>query len=393
MKELMSLHYLVNCVAGFSFLSSAMFMALVHVPYAPMWSRLRKCKHYLSLVFLVVGLSCGKTIFLHLAPTPDIVVTSTLVSAGIQSLLFACTGITFVNPNWVNRGWICRNIALILTYSILLFMGLILWRPWFWISAIVACIIYFSLLISYQVAFFGQYNQCVRHTDTLTDEYSERRYAWIKHFFIAVSVLGVSAGIAPFLPTAYYDIWMLVAALFYVYVVLGFVNYLGNTAVLVNKVFNTDRRQEAHDESLLSKNSVPSMLGQQQPAEADSIDFSDLESALERWVAEHGFVKNDLVSEDFAHSLGVNLATLRAYFSQKYQMDFRQWRNKLRIEYACQILRENPDYSYDAIAEMVGICDRSNFMRIFKKMTGQTPREYSAQRQYSKDQPGSVGMS
>lgn len=361
MKELMSLHYLVNCVAGFSFLSSAMFMALVHVPYAPMWSRLRKCKHYLSLVFLVVGLSCGKTIFLNLAPTSEIVVTSTLISAGIQSLLFACTGITFVNPKWVSRGWVCRNLALILFYSILLFMGLMLWRQWFWISAIVACAVYFSLLISYQFAFFGQFNQCVRDTDTLTDEYSEQRYAWIKRFFIAVSILGASAGIAPFLPTLYYDIWMLVAALFYVYVVLGFVNYLGNTAVLVNKVFNT-----------------PSMLGQEQPAEADSIDFSDLESALQRWVAEHGFVKNDLVSEDFAHSLGVNLATLRAYFSQKYQMDFRQWRNKLRIEYACQILRENPDYSYDAIAEMVGICDRSNFMRIFKKITGQTPREYSA---------------
>lgn len=385
MKEQLTFHFLANCVAGFSFLSSALFMALVHVPYAPTWSHLRKCKHYLSLVFLVVGLSCGKTVFLNLAPNSDIVETSTLISAGIQSLLFACTGISFVNPNWVKRRWVCSNIALVLAYSILLFMGLVLWRPWFWISAITACIIYFSLLISYQFAFFGQYNQCVRHTDTLTDEYSERRYAWIKHFFIAVSVLGVSAGIAPFLPTAYYDIWMLAAALFYVYVVLSFVNYLGNTAVLVNKVFNTDRKQEALDESPLSEESASPQHAQQQSVVAASIDFGDLEAALQRWVDERGFVKNDLVSEDFAHSLGVNLATLRAYFSQKYQMDFRQWRNKLRIEYACQILRENPDYSYDAIAEMVGICDRSNFMRIFKKMTGQTPREYSSQSQCPKD--------
>ena len=62
-------------------------------------------------------------------------------------------------------------------------------------------------------------------------------------------------------------------------------------------------------------------------------------------------------------------------------MDFRQWRTNLRMEYACSILREHPEYSYDAIAEMVGIGDRSNFTRTFKKITGITPKEYAQKSQ------------
>ena len=71
------------------------------------------------------------------------------------------------------------------------------------------------------------------------------------------------------------------------------------------------------------------------------------------------------------------MSTLRIYFKRKYQSDFRQWRTRLRIEHACSIIKEHPDYSYDTIAEMVGIGDRSNFTRNFKKNTGMTPKEYA----------------
>lgn len=373
-------HFIVNCVAGFSFLTSAMFMSLVHVPHDPMWRHLRNCKHYLSLVFLVVGLSCSKTVFFNLAPDADIIITSTLISAGIQSLLFACMSITFVNPNWVRKKWVYGNTLLILCYSSFLLMCLLWWQHMFWFSATMAGIIYFGLLISYQVIFYREYNRCIRHTDTITDEYSESRFAWIKHFFMAVSLLGLTAGIAPFMPIIIYDIWMLCAAAFYVYVVLSFVNYWGSTAQLVYNVYKADKVETS---SVPSAPVIPDSkqalqhFQAEQLSTAEPTDFDKLDVALQAWIAERGFAKNDLVSDEFAQSLGVSIATLRAYFNQKYQMDFRQWRTKLRIDYACSIIREHPDYSYDTIAEMVGICDRSNFTRIFKKITGMTPKGYA----------------
>lgn len=368
MNDQSSLHLLANCVAGFSFLTSAALMALVRVPYATMWKHLRKCKYYLSLVFLVVGLSCGKTIFFHLASNTDTIVCSTLISAGIQSFLFACTGNTFVNPRWIKKRWVWFNIAIIAAYSLLLILGICLWRPYFRIISVAACLTYFALLTSYQFIFYGEYSHCIDQTDMLTDEYSESRYVWIKHFFITVSVLGVTAGIAPFLPTLIYDVWMLAAASLYAYVVVSFVNYCGNTVQLVNKVY------EAAVPVNICEDNAPNT---QNELPTTHPDFERIDSALQQWVQQRGFVKNDLMSEDFAHSLGVSISTLRSYFNLRYQMDFRQWRTKLRVDYACTIIKEHPDYSYDIIAEMVGIGDRSNFTRNFKKITGMTPKEYA----------------
>lgn len=372
MNGIPSLHLIVNCVAGFSFLTSAALMALIHVPHAPMWSQLRRCKLYLSIVFLVVGLSCGKSVFLQLEPNKEIIVTSTLISAGIQSLFFACTGITFVNPGWVKARWQLGNLLCVAAYAALLIGGLVVWKEWFWTMAIIACLTYFSLIVSYQFVFYREYSLCVDNTDKLMDEYSESRYSWIKKFFIAVTTLGITAGIAPFLPSQIYDVWMLFAAVFYSYVVISFANYWGSTAGLVNTMYQAEQVIEQESTEGDDAGNVP-----QQTSAASAEEFSRLEEALEAWVAKRGFVKNDLVSDEFARSMGVSIATLRAYFNSKYQMDFRQWRTRLRIDYACTIIKNNPNYSYDAIAEMVGICDRSNFTRNFKKITGITPREYA----------------
>lgn len=376
MIEIPNFHYIANSIAAFSFLTSAVLMTLVHAPHAPMWKYLRSCKRYLSLVFLVVGLSCSKTLFLQLPPSSDIIITSTLISAGIQSLLFACTGITFVNPVWISRRWVLANIACIAAYATLLILGLMLWRKQFMPIAIVACVCYFALIVSYQFVFYSEYHKCVNTTDTRTDEYSESHYAWIKHFFIAVTILGVTAGIAPFMPTDIYDIWMLLAACFYSYVVISFVNYCSDTAHLVHKVYEAGSHTIENAYTGMQTVATPTATSHQADA-SEAMGFDKLEANIQKWVEERGFVKNDLVSEEFAQSLGVNITTLRAYFSQRYQMDFRQWRTRLRIEYACEILKENPDYSYDAIAEMVGICDRSNFTRTFKKITGMTPKDYA----------------
>lgn len=371
MNDATSIHFVTNCVVAFSFLTSAVLMALVRIPFAPMWKHLRQCKKYLSLIFLIVGLSCFKTVFFHLGSDARIVVTSTLITAGLQSLLFACTGITFVNPSWVKRRWLSLNILSVALYAVGMLLGLLVWQEWFWVTAVVACIVYFTLLISYQFSFYREYNRCVNNTDFLTDEYSESRYAWIKHFFMAVSTLGITAGIIPFMPTRVYDIWMLAAAAFYAYVVIQFVNYWGPTAHLVHKVYEA--------RPFAATSATETLVAASQEEVADTMDFAQLEEALKQWITERGFVKNDLMSDEFAESLGVNITTLRAYFSKCHHTDFRQWRTQLRIEYACSILREHPDYSYDTISEVVGIGDRSNFTRNFKKIIGMTPREYAEQ--------------
>lgn len=364
-NETMNYHYIINCVAGFSFLMSAGFMSMVHVPYAAVWDRLRRCRLYLSLIFLIVGISCCKTIIFNLDANADNIVTSTLISASVQSLLFACTGITFVNPEFIGKKWVMRNLVVIIANAIFLLVGRTLCSDYFLVFAIVAAFVYLALWTSYQFVFYKQYHLCVEKADLLTDEYSESRFRWIRDFFVAVSGLGFTAAIVPFFPVYIYDSWMLLAAGFYVYVMLSFTNYICKNANLVNKIY-AQRQTTCSDIS----------IGEELPHEEPSSEASTIDQNIQRWIENKGFVDNDLMSEDIARNMGMSIAVFRAYFRNKYDMDFRQWRTKCRIEYACTIMKEHPDYSYDAIAEMIGICDRSNFLKTFKKIKGCTPKEY-----------------
>lgn len=355
-------HYISNCIAGFSFLTSAGIMAKLRISRAPMWQSLRSCQRFISLVFLVVGLSCCKTIFLNVGPNPDVIILSTIISASIQSLLFACTGITFVNPTFLHRRWVLTNLAIIAANATHLLLTFLLARQYFWISSVVACIVYYVLWATYQVIFFRQYRQCMEKADRLTDEYNDGRFRWIRQFFIAVSVLGLTAGIAPFLPVACYDAWMLSAACFYAYIIVSFFNYYSRSASLIIKV--AEAEVEAEEDSV------------QQDETQSTINYSDFEQKLKQWQDNREFINNELVTEDVAVALGMSHAAFKNYFSERYGMTFRQWRTKLRIEYACRIMQENPNFAYETIAEMTGIGDKSNFTKAFKKIKGMTPKEY-----------------
>ena len=202
-------------------------------------------------------------------------------------------------------------------------------------------------------------------TDAVTDEDSAYSYRWIKTFYILVSLLGLSVCVAIFLPVIAYDVWMLCAAAAYVYVTLCFVNYCYHTATKVNKVY-AQQVCTTEEKAMALKTTDDA--------------FDSLERSLAMWVDRREFVKNDLVSEMLAGELGVNLTVFRAYFKERLGTDFRQWRMQLRIEYACEIMEQHPDYTYSMVAEMVGIGDRSNFNKAFVKVKGVTPKEYIANR-------------
>lgn len=362
-------HFTANCVAAFSFVTSAIFLILFQIPATPVWSKLRRCKVYLSLTFLIVALACGKTVVFGLGTNPHIIQTSTLITACFQSLLFACTGVTFLRPDHIRRSWLFVNLTIILLNATQLICALIFWDNLFRISAALACVVYLSLWASYQVLFYRLYRQCIHHTDELTDENSEYNYRWIKYFFMAVSLLGITACIAPFMPVVVYDCWTLAAALFYIFVLISFVNYWNRSASLVLNLY-------AHAQMAYPASPEPH---EEQDERGMEMDYTQLEERLEQWIRNKGFTRNDQVSEELAQSLGVNIATFRSYFRNTGKTDFRQWRMKLRINYACQIMREHPEYSYDTVAQMTGIGDRSNFLKMFKKVTGKSPKEFFTQ--------------
>jgi len=103
---------------------------------------------------------------------------------------------------------------------------------------------------------------------------------------------------------------------------------------------------------------------------------SRLKAALERWVADREYCRGDVGVDDIVLALGTNRNFFRYYFRTRVGVDFRVWRNELRVAEAKRMIAERPDISLDEVCRTTGFNYLSNLHRQFEKITGTTPAEY-----------------
>ena len=78
---------------------------------------------------------------------------------------------------------------------------------------------------------------------------------------------------------------------------------------------------------------------------------------------------------DISKAFNFNYYYLSFYFNNHRKEGFSEYLNRIRIEKACDLLKENKFYVSE-ISSMVGYSDHSYFCRVFKKQTGYTPSNY-----------------
>ncbi len=83
----------------------------------------------------------------------------------------------------------------------------------------------------------------------------------------------------------------------------------------------------------------------------------------------------DITLATVAEYLHVNTSYLSTLFRQVTGMTFKEHLNRVRIEEAARLL-SNTDYPVMEIAIACGYKDQSYFTKVFKKLTGLTPRQY-----------------
>lgn len=108
----------------------------------------------------------------------------------------------------------------------------------------------------------------------------------------------------------------------------------------------------------------------------DRGEIKRLEKAMKVWIENRRYRECSLSREDVASELNTSKAFMSAYFADILKSDFYTWRTSLRIEDAKKILLEEADLPSSLVGEMVGINDRSNFHRQFKKVTGLSPKQW-----------------
>ena len=101
-----------------------------------------------------------------------------------------------------------------------------------------------------------------------------------------------------------------------------------------------------------------------------------LEKVLPAWLERKGWRDPARTLGDAAEALGTDTVTLYHFFNERIGVDFRTWRNRLRLEDACRLLVEEPGTRAADIGRKAGFTDRSNFAREFLAYTGCTPAQW-----------------
>lgn len=102
--------------------------------------------------------------------------------------------------------------------------------------------------------------------------------------------------------------------------------------------------------------------------------FQKLEKSM---VEDKLYLQADLNRDQITQLLGVDKNRL-AHIMQKFGngSSLPAYINHLRIHHACQMLKDHPNYTIQAIATDSGFTTLRNFQRLFKDYTGMTPLEF-----------------
>jgi len=110
------------------------------------------------------------------------------------------------------------------------------------------------------------------------------------------------------------------------------------------------------------------------PPETAAAESDTLKEQLEAYVLEH--LSEDISLYDIAEHFGLSFHYMSVVFKNKMDHNFKEYLSYQRYVRALALMQENPKIKIADIAAQVGILNVNTFIRIFKKYSGTTPKQY-----------------
>ena len=108
------------------------------------------------------------------------------------------------------------------------------------------------------------------------------------------------------------------------------------------------------------------------------IDDELMQRIVQLMEQEKPYLSSELKVSDLADSIGVNSRTLSDCIRNSTGNTFANFINAYRIDYAKQLMRQQPDMKISEVFLSSGFANETTFFRIFKAVTGMTPNEWKA---------------
>ena len=128
-----------------------------------------------------------------------------------------------------------------------------------------------------------------------------------------------------------------------------------------------------------NKNEVNEPVGIERESFSFHEDYVDrIRMLLEIWRKEHKFLNPDSSTHIMSKEIGLPLHHVTYFFNQINNEKYIDWRNRLRVEYAIDLLNRQKGYNktIEVLGKECGFKSYSAFFQSFKQITGKLPKEY-----------------
>ncbi len=349
----------------------AIVLTFVKMPDGEHCGAIRRMNKLLIICYIVKGISNIVTAILlgNNSPSP-IMMVSILVVSMYQAMLFTAICVVFIYPKKISVSWLIINAVVIAIISVGIetlvcmkgnFVEVGIWTG---IVAYVAELVYDCLLFS------NSYKNSLRKLEENFDEDMRYSLRLIKNSFIGALAVGICALMFVIfrLGIVCYNIFTCIYVAYYVYLVISIINYRIESGYIIKDIaFDEKASDKSSDNENIEAELSPLALNPDAEAQ--------LSAALDKWVKEKQYVRNDQTVEEIATELGTTHTMLKWYFTNRMHTTFRTWRQNLRLTEAKRLLGDET-IPTSAIPMLVGVADKSNFHKLFRKQVGMTPYEY-----------------
>lgn len=345
-------------VLGFCLLSVSCPRKLVFKAY-------NRARRLLGLAYLVLGL---EILLLWAFPArqeaPHVAGAINLTFSGFCAVLLNFSFCGLLDRRYLStRRWM-REAGIWTAFSGLLWGLLYAVPAGFRLHVLLCCaLFFFGNVLRVCLSIIRAYR---RAQDSLDNYYADEKAhfaRWLLKSALGIIGLGLIGAFLCFAPAPVNAVYMLVTLVFFVYVYISMHNYLINypqveTAVLAQKTLHKH---------------VPA-TGEVGPQKEKL--HPQLQEALEAWIARKGYLTPGITIEKLAQACGTNRLYLSAYINQAHQVNFRDFVNGLRLDFAAALIEAHPQTPVADVAQASGFSSSAYFSRLFQKHRGVLPMQY-----------------
>lgn len=300
--------------------------------------------------------------------TVNFISNERLTISSLQATLFAIALITLLNPRFVVKNYLFKQIAPVIILNMLYVLAASIWgnpiirnfnelieyslHPAMLIRE-AFMLFYLGQLVYLTRLFFLQTRLFESEIDNYFTDSIHLYLPWVRYCYFAALSIGISAFLSCFFVS---ELWVLLFTItftiFYFIFGIFYIQYPRTFVYIEPAILPHGGNSEKTGKS------------------NNRLDWNELKNQI---LSEKYYLKAGVNIEDMARYLKIGRTTLSLFINNEEGMNFNSWINTFRIEEAKDLLLKYPDYNLIKISEMVGYSESSNFSRQFKMITNESP--------------------